>query len=1249
MKRLITSFLIFLIGALMLAACTQSQPAAPSQAESGGGSEQRMGVASLRMLGPAPGPEYDLDLELLADFTAETGIQVELIPGPQSATNRLSEYLITLGQESSDVDVYQIDVIWPGILANHMVDLKQYLGDEANQHFQAIVANNTVGGRLVGMPWYTDAGLLYYRTDLLEKYGYSGPPQTWDELEEMAAAIQAGEQGEGNSEFWGYVWQGAAYEGLTCDALEWQVSHGGGKIIEADGTISVNNAQAAAAFERAAGWVGTISPPQVTQYLEEDSRLVWHAGNAAFMRNWPYAYALSQGEDSAVKDKFDVTLLPDGGGGNAATLGGWQLAVSRYSNNPQAAARLVSYLTSPEVQRRRAVEASFAPTIPDLYDDADVLAANPYYDSLKDVFAGGAVARPSGVSGEAYAEVSFDYFTAVHNVLTGDQTAAQALADLEDGLTALAELDESVGPVTLRFVGAPHGVQIELDRKLLDQFTAETGIQVELIPGPESATDRLSEYLITLGQGSSDVDVYQIDVIWPGILADHMVDLKQYLGDEANQHFQAIVANNTVGGKLVGMPWYTDAGLLYYRTDLLEKYGYSGPPQTWDELEEMAAAIQAGERDAGNNEFWGYVWQGAPYEGLTCDALEWQVSHGGGKIIEADGTISVNNAQAAAAFERAAGWVGTISPSQVTQYQEEDSRGVWHAGNAAFMRNWPYAYSLSQGDDSAVKDKFDVTLLPDGGGGHAATLGGWQLAVSRYSNNPQAAARLVSYLTSPEIQLQRSIEGSFAPTIADLYDNSDALAANPYYLTLKDVFAGGAVARPSGVSGEAYAEVSFDYFTAVHNVLTGDQTAAQALADLEDGLTALAELDESVGPVTLRFVGPPDDVRLAVDRELVADFIAETGINVELVPGPESTTDRLGEALAILSRASGEYDVYMIDVIWPGILADHMVDLNQYLGDEANQHFQAIVANNTVGGKLVGMPWYTDAGLLYYRTDLLEKYGYSGPPQTWDELEEMAAAIQAGEQGEGNNGFWGYVWQGAPYEGLTCDALEWQVSHGGGKIIEADGTISVNNAQTVAALERAAGWVGTISPPQVTQYLEEDSRGVWQAGNAAFMRNWPYAYAPGQAEDSLIRNKFDVTLLPDGGGGHAATLGGWQLAVSSYSNHPQEAAAFVSYMTSPEAQLRRAVGGSYAPTIAEVYNDPVALEANPYYASLQDLFPDGAVARPSSQAGEAYAELSFVYFTAVHDVLTGNLSAAEAVADLEAELIDIASYETTSP
>ena len=128
------------------------------------------------------------------------------------------------------------------------------------------------------------------------------------------------------------------------------------------------------------------------------------------------------------------------------------------------------------------------------------------------------------------------------------------------------------------------------------------------------------------------------------------------------------------------------------------------------------------------------------------------------------------------------------------------------------------------------------------------------------------------------------------------------------------------------------------------------------------------------------------------------------------------------------------------------------------------------------------------------------------------------------ERAEGKGDLWGYVWQGSAYEGLTCNALEWVKSNGGGQIIEPDGEITIFNDNAVAALEMAKGWVGTISPPGVLSYMEEESRGVWQTGNAVFMRNWPYAYALGNGDDSPIKGKFDVAPLPSGGGD--GTLGG---------------------------------------------------------------------------------------------------------------------------
>lgn len=388
----------------------------------------------------ADGPVVPWEEAAVAKFQDATGCTVNRTSGPESATERLAQYQQLLAAQASDVDAMMIDVIWPGILSAHAADLSGAIGWQGAEYFERIVANNTVNGVLVAIPWFTDAGILYYRTDLLEKNGYEAGPQTWAELEEMATKIQETERGE-NPDFYGFVWQGAAYEGLTCDALEWQYSNGGGVIVEDDLTVSINNPQAIAAFERAKGWVGTISPQGVTTYKEEDARGVWQAGNAAFMRNWPYAYSLGQAEDSKIRDMFAVSQLPMGDGDNAThadCLGGWQMMVSKYAKNPDAAVAFAQYMTSKELQKAFAIEQSRLPTIVELYDDADVLAANPFFGDLKAVFLGGAVARPSTVTSDLYNEVSTAYFTAVNEILTGQASdAAARVAQLATDIEAI--------------------------------------------------------------------------------------------------------------------------------------------------------------------------------------------------------------------------------------------------------------------------------------------------------------------------------------------------------------------------------------------------------------------------------------------------------------------------------------------------------------------------------------------------------------------------------------------------------------------------------------------------------------------------------------------------------------------------------------------------------------------------------------------------------------------------------------------
>ncbi|WP_064685599.1 ABC transporter substrate-binding protein [Rhizobium bangladeshense] len=400
----------------------------------------------------------------------------------------------------------------------------------------------------------------------------------------------------------------------------------------------------------------------------------------------------------------------------------------------------------------------------------------------------------------------------------------------------------AAGPIhaaEISFAANTTGKNVEFLNKQLAIFEKETGNQVKLVTMPSSSSEQFSQYRLWLAAGNKDIDVYQTDVIWAPQLADQFIDLKEATNDVAGKFFPSIIASQTVNGRLVALPLFTDAPALFYRKDLLDKYGKQ-PPKTWDEMAATAKEIEEKERQAGQKDLWGYVFQGNSYEGLTCNALEWVKSSGGGQIVEPDGTISINNEKAAAALERAKGWIGTISPPGVLAYQEEESRGVWQTGNAVFMRNWPYAYSLGNGADSAVKGKFDVTTLPVAAAGDkpSSTLGGWNLAVSKYSEKQEAAIALVKFLASKDVQKARAIELSNLPTLTDLYDDKDVAAAQPFMPNWKPIFQD-AVPRPSATAKVKYNEVSSKFWTAVHNTLSGSGSAAENLELLEADLTTL--------------------------------------------------------------------------------------------------------------------------------------------------------------------------------------------------------------------------------------------------------------------------------------------------------------------------------------------------------------------------------------------------------------------------
>ena len=374
------------------------------------------------------------------------------------------------------------------------------------------------------------------------------------------------------------------------------------------------------------------------------------------------------------------------------------------------------------------------------------------------------------------------------------------------------------GGQKITFVGDSVGDGNKRDKALAKRFTRDTGIKVNVVPHPAASDQSYSQLVRAFSQKSSSIDVAMIDVVWPGAFAPYLVNLKPKLGKQSKLHIKSIVQNNTIGGKLVAMPWFGDYGILYYRTDLLKKYDYKAPPKTWGQLFTMARKIQNGEQKTNKN-FYGFVFQGNAYEGLTCNALEWIASAGGGSIISG-GKATIDNARARTILDAMRNQIGKTTPRGVTSYQEDQTEHAFDDGNAAFARNWPYQYGIGATAGSKVKGKFSVTVLPHGSAGKSVgTVGGWQLAVSKFSKHKNAAIEFVRYMTSPAVEKFDALTNSNVPTIVSVAKDKAVRAKNPY---LKPAIASvPRVTRPAKFLKTHYNEASKVVYQGVNQILNG--------------------------------------------------------------------------------------------------------------------------------------------------------------------------------------------------------------------------------------------------------------------------------------------------------------------------------------------------------------------------------------------------------------------------------------------
>jgi multiple sugar transport system substrate-binding protein len=348
---------------------------------------------------------------------------------------------------------------------------------------------------------------------------------------------------------------------------------------------------------------------------------------------------------------------------------------------------------------------------------------------------------------------------------------------------------------------------------------------------------------------------------------------------------------------------------------------------------------------------------------------------------------------------------------------------------------------------------------------------------------------------------------------------------------------------------------------------------------------------------------------------------ANPDIKASLLEFSTSADEQRTQFVQRQEAKSGECDVFYADVVWTAEFASQkwIYDMTPYVESRKGDLIEATLDSVTFEDKFWAMPQQTDAAFLYYRTDQVDAV-----PATWQEVYDVA----------GQND--GIVYQGAPYEGLTCDFLELAYA-AGGEILSEDGTEAmIDSEENIAALQLMVDGVkdGTAANG-VTTYMEEESRRYFESGRATFMRNWPYAYALGQAEGSKVKGKFDVAPFPSfEGGDKAAILGGHNNVISVFTDNQGAALKLVDFLSSEEEQVIMFRDYSLAPTVAAAYDNP-GVQKKYKFASDLKASVEQARARPVSPV---YPQISQAIYKNVNEALAGRVSPEEALKNAQTEM-----------
>jgi multiple sugar transport system substrate-binding protein len=386
----------------------------------------------------------------------------------------------------------------------------------------------------------------------------------------------------------------------------------------------------------------------------------------------------------------------------------------------------------------------------------------------------------------------------------------------------------------LTFSGSALGQEAEILQKQLTRFSASHGVPVRLRPTPDAADQRHQLYVQWLNARAPQPDVLQLDVVWTPEFAGAgwLLPLDRFDPPVAS-FFPSTIAANRWNSQLYALPWFVDVGVLYWRRDLL-----SEPPATYGAITRDVAQAQS----KGNVRF-GFIWQGARYEGLVATFLE-HLGGFGGQIVDDAGQVVVDSPAAIRALTYMCDsiYVDEVVPASVLTWHEEEARFAFQNGDAVLMRNWPYAFSLLQrAPESRVADRFGVAPLPaEPEGRPTAALGGSQLAINANTRHPTEAHQLIAYLTAPEQMLERARVIGQYPSRHELYGSAELEAA--LGVPTSDLRRIIEQATPRPVT-PVYTELSEILQIRLHQALTRQQEPEVALSDAARQIRVL--LDKS--------------------------------------------------------------------------------------------------------------------------------------------------------------------------------------------------------------------------------------------------------------------------------------------------------------------------------------------------------------------------------------------------------------------